>query len=96
MQLGKTTQFLDAHSNDKDFILANEFKVKYSRDEEFDPEMFFVGLDPGTIKYMGAAQPSTKAEDNVMSTSAEAGDVSTSAPAIEIAGGKEIPYVDLD
>lgn len=96
MQLGKTTQSLDAHSDDKEFILANEFKVKFSRDEEFDPEMFFVGPDPGPIKYMGATQPSRKAGDNVVSTSAGAGDVSTSAPAIKIAGGKEIPYVDLE
>lgn len=96
MQLGKTTQSLDAHSDDKEFILANEFKVKFSRDEECDPEMFFVGLDPGTIQYMGAVQPSTKAEDDAMSTSAEAGDVSTSGPTITTAGGKNIPSIGLE
>ncbi|KAH0366086.1 kinase-like protein, partial [Aureobasidium melanogenum] len=64
MQLGKTSQSLDAHPDDMDFLLANKYTLKQPRDEEFDPETFFSSPDPGPIKYMTVTEPTTEAEDD--------------------------------
>ncbi|KAG9857093.1 kinase-like protein, partial [Aureobasidium melanogenum] len=66
MQLGKTSQNLNAHPDDTEFILADGFKLRCSRNEEFDPETFFSSPNPGPIKYMTVAQPEPEAEDDAM------------------------------
>lgn len=69
MQLGKTSQSLDAHPDDGEFILADGYKLTHSRDEESDPETFFDAPDPGPIKYITPAQPSLQANVGVTSSS---------------------------
>lgn len=70
MQLGKTSQSVDAHPDDTDFVLGDAFKVAYSQDEGFGPENFFIGPDPGPIKYMTPAAPTIKAKDGATHGSA--------------------------
>lgn len=98
MQLGKTSQTVDAHPDDMDFVLANAYKLKQPRDEEFDPETFFSSPDPGPVKYMTVAEPSIQAgddEDDVLPGTTAVGDGSSSEPTFRFTK-KDIPYVELD
>ncbi|KAH0343504.1 kinase-like protein, partial [Aureobasidium melanogenum] len=98
MQLGKTSQTLDAHPDDTSFILADGYKLKHYRDEEFDPEAFFSSPDPGPVKYMTVAEPPIQAEDNeddVLPGSTAVGDGSSSGSTFRFTK-KDIPYVELD
>ncbi|KAI5271981.1 hypothetical protein E4T47_04741 [Aureobasidium subglaciale] len=52
MKLGRTSKSLDAQSEDRDFVLEDEYKLIYSEeDEDFDIETFYNAPDPGSIKF---------------------------------------------
>ncbi|KAG9732308.1 hypothetical protein KCU77_g12025, partial [Aureobasidium melanogenum] len=91
MKLGKTSQILDAHADDKDFLLADGYKLKHYRDEEFDPETFFSSPDPGPIKHMTVAEPEPEAEDDAMPGSTTAEDDSTPGFTFKFAKRKDVP-----
>lgn len=62
--MGKTTQSLNAHPDDSEFILAEGYKLTYPLVEGFDPETFFIASDPAPIKFMTPAYCTLKAKVN--------------------------------
>ncbi|KAG9670099.1 kinase-like protein, partial [Aureobasidium melanogenum] len=91
MKLGKTSQTLDAHPDDKDFLLADGYKLEHYQDKEFDPETFFSSPDPGPIKYMTVSLPETEAEDDVMPGSTTVEDGFSARPTFRFGKRKDVP-----
>lgn len=51
MRLGRTSQSLDAHADDYQYIMPENLRLRYSRDKTFDSQEYFTGSDPGVVVY---------------------------------------------
>ncbi|THW32929.1 hypothetical protein D6D21_10203 [Aureobasidium pullulans] len=51
MRLGRTSQSLDAHADDHEYIMPENLRLRYSRDKTFDSQEYFTGSDPGVVVY---------------------------------------------
>ncbi|THX45909.1 hypothetical protein D6D06_10303 [Aureobasidium pullulans] len=51
MRLGRTSQSLDAHADDHEYIMPENLRLRYLRDKTFDSQEYFTGSDPGVVVY---------------------------------------------
>lgn len=51
MRLGRTSQSLDAHADDYEYIMPENLRLRYLRDKTFDLQEYFTGSDPGVVVY---------------------------------------------